>query len=97
MEGMSSMPSAERRITVSTARDGNSAELSVAVVGPGIPVEKLKEVFEPFFTTKPQGMGMGLSIARTIVEAHGGRLSAENLAGRGAAFRMRLPLAASPE
>lgn len=94
MDAMSGMPSAERRITVTTARDGNSAELSVSDVGPGIPVEKLKEVFEPFFTTKPQGMGMGLSIARTIVEAHGGRLSAENLAGRGAAFRMRLPLAA---
>jgi C4-dicarboxylate-specific signal transduction histidine kinase len=94
MDAMSGMPSAERRITVTTARDGNSAELSVSDVGPGIPVEKLKEVFEPFFTTKPQGMGMGLSIARTIVEAHGGRLSAENLAGRGAAFRMRLLLAA---
>jgi signal transduction histidine kinase len=97
MDAMSSMPSAERRIAVSTARDGNSAELSVSDVGPGIPVEKLKQVFEPFFTTKPQGMGMGLSIARTIVEAHGGQLSAENLAGRGAAFRMRLPLAALPE
>src|SRR5260370_24721970 len=96
MEGMSSMPSAERRITVSTARDGNSAELSVSDVGPGIPVEKLKEVFEPFFTTKPQGMGMGLSIARTIVEAHGGRLSAENLAGRGAPVRPTHPPAAAP-
>jgi signal transduction histidine kinase len=97
MDAMSGMPSAERRITVSTARDGNSAELSVSDAGPGIPVEKLKEVFEPFFTTKPQGMGMGLSIARTIVEAHCGWLSAENRAGRGAAFRMRLPLAAPPE
>jgi signal transduction histidine kinase len=96
MDAMSGMPSAERRITVSTARDGNFADLSVSDVGPGIPVEKLKEVFEPFFTTKPQGMGMGLSIARTIVEAHGGQLSAENRAGRGAAFRIRLPLAAPP-
>jgi C4-dicarboxylate-specific signal transduction histidine kinase len=97
MDAMSGMPSADRRITISTARDGNSAELSVLDVGPGIPVGKLKQVFEPFFTTKPQGMGMGLSIARTIVEAHCGWLSAENRAGRGAAFRMRLPLAAPPE
>jgi signal transduction histidine kinase len=92
MDAMSSMLSTARRITVSTARDGNSACLSVSDVGPGIPVEQLKDVFEPFFTTKDAGMGMGLSIARTIVEAHGGRLSAENKAGRGATFRIRLPL-----
>jgi C4-dicarboxylate-specific signal transduction histidine kinase len=92
MDAMSGMPSVERRIKVSTAGDGSSACLSVSDVGPGIPVEELKEVFEPFFTTKPQGMGMGLSIARTIVEAHGGQLLAENLAGRGAAFRISLPL-----
>jgi signal transduction histidine kinase len=96
-DAMSTLPNAERKITVSTARDGNSAELSVSDVGPGIPVANLKDVFEPFFTTKPQGMGMGLSIARTIVEAHGGELSAQNRAGRGAIFRIRLPLASSPE
>jgi signal transduction histidine kinase len=96
-DAMSGVPSTERRIKVSTARDGNSALLLVSDVGPGIPVDKLKRVFEPFFTTKPQGMGMGLSIARTIVEAHDGQLTAENLAGRGAAFRIRLPLKASPD
>lgn len=92
MDAMSGMPSAERRIKVSTARDGGSACLSVSDVGPGIPVEQLKQVFEPFFTTKPKGMGMGLSIARTIAEAHGGQLSAENLPGRGVVFHLRLSL-----
>jgi signal transduction histidine kinase len=92
MDAMSSMLNTARRITVSTARDGNSACLSVSDVGPGIPVDQLKDVFEPFFTTKDAGMGMGLSIARTIVEAHGGQLSAENEAGRGATFRITLPL-----
>lgn len=97
MDAMASIPPAKRRITVSTARDGNSAYLSVTDAGPGIPVDRLKEVFEPFFTTKREGMGMGLSIARTIVEAHGGQLWAENEAGRGATFRVRLPLAAPLE
>jgi signal transduction histidine kinase len=93
MDATSGMPSAERRIKLSTARDDNSACLAVSDAGPGIPFDQLKEVFEPFFTTKREGMGMGLSIARTIVEAHGGQLSAENEAGRGATFRIRLPLA----
>jgi signal transduction histidine kinase len=94
MDAMTGMPSAERRITVSTARDTNSADLFVSDVGSGIPAEKIEEVFEPFFSTKPQGMGMGLSIARTIVEAHGGHLWAEKSTGRGATFHIRLPLAA---
>jgi signal transduction histidine kinase len=97
MDAMSGMPSMERRITLSTGRDGNSADLSISDVGPGIPPERLKQVFEPFFTTKPEGMGMGLSIARAIVEAHGGHLSALNRQARGAAFSIRLPLAAPPE
>jgi signal transduction histidine kinase len=95
IDAMSGMPSAERRIVVSTARDGNSADLSVSDAGPGIPSEKLKKVFEPFFTTKSEGMGMGLSIARSIVEAHGGQLSAKNRAGGGAVFSVMLPLAAA--
>jgi C4-dicarboxylate-specific signal transduction histidine kinase len=93
LDAMSSMPPADRRITVSTARDGASASLSVSDVGPGIPAERPKEIFEPFFfTTKREGTGMGLSIARTIVEVRGGQLSAENEAGRGATFRVKIPL-----
>ena len=80
-----------------TARDGNSAHLSVSDAGAGIPSENLKELFQPFFTTKPNGMGMGLSIARTIVEAHGGQLSAENRAGGGAVFTVSLQLEAAAE
>ena len=57
--------------------------------------EKVDEIFEPFYMTKLTGMGMGLSIARTIVEAHEGQISAENLAGQGALFRIRLPLVRS--
>jgi len=66
----------------------------VSDTGSGIPTEKIREVFEPFFTTKAQGMGLGLSIARTIVEAHEGQIWAENKAASGAVFHIRLPLAA---
>ena len=93
MDAMSGVPRTGRRITVSTARDADSAEVSVSDAGPGIPSEMLTQVFDPFFTTKPHGMGMGLSIARTIVEAHGGQLSAANRQGGGAIFYIRLPLA----
>ncbi|MGJ4939035.1 sensor histidine kinase [Bradyrhizobium sp. HKCCYLS1011] len=93
MDAMSEMPSAERNITVTTAHVGSSARLSVSDRGPGIAVEHVHEIFEPFFSTKREGMGMGLSIARTIVEAHGGKLWAENKAPRGAIFYVELPLA----
>ena len=95
MDAMSKTPRAERRVTVHTARADNFAEVSVSDTGPGIPSEKIKEVFEPFFTTKAQGMGIGLSIARTIVEAHNGRIWAENKAGGGAVFHISLPLSAT--
>jgi len=84
----------QRRILIRTARDDKVAEIEVADTGLGIPAEKLSEIFEPFYTTKTSGMGMGLSIARTIVEAHNGQLSAESH-GQGSVFRVRLPLAAS--
>ncbi len=61
--------------------------------GSGIPADKLASIFDPFFTTKPNGMGMGLPISRTIIEAHGGRFWAENNSSGGATFRFTLPLA----
>jgi signal transduction histidine kinase len=82
-----------RRVTVRThLLDETMAELTVSDSGPGIPAEALKQIFEPFYTTKKRGMGMGLAIARTIVEAHGGRIWAENQAGAGAIFRLTLPV-----
>ena len=92
-DAMSEMPRAERKVTIRTTRIRDLAEVSISDAGPGIPPNKLKEVFEPFFTTKAQGMGMGLSIVRTIIEAHGGHVVAENQAGGGAVFRVTLPLA----
>jgi signal transduction histidine kinase len=72
---------------------GTSAEIRIDDTGPGIAAGDLKKVFDPFFTTKPQGMGIGLAIARTIVEAHHGQISAENRLSGGAFFTIRLPLA----
>ena len=60
--------------------------------GPGLPDEVLSHLFQPFVTTKAHGMGVGLSICRTIVESHGGRIQASNLPDGGARFELTLPL-----
>jgi PAS domain S-box-containing protein len=91
MEAMSAVPPADRKIAVTTTPRENLAEIAVSDAGPGISPDQFELVFQPFFTTKSQGMGVGLSIARTIVEAHDGRIWAENQAGSGAVFRIRLP------
>ena len=86
--------SGENRIlSIRTARVGDHTELSVSDRGHGIPEDQLKKVFEPFVTSKAEGMGMGLSIARTIIEAHNGLIWAKNRDHGGATFRIRLPLA----
>ena len=92
VDAMKDTPSERRIITIRTSRVETFAELSVSDRGPGIPEDKLKMIFEPFYTSKAEGMGMGLSIARTIVEAHHGLILAKNRDHGGASFRIRLPL-----
>jgi signal transduction histidine kinase len=92
IDAMAGTPSESRKINLRTSRVDNFSELSIS--DNGLPEDRLKKVFEPFFTSKAEGMGMGLSIARTIVEAHNGRIWAESPSGGGALFKIRLPLEA---
>lgn len=92
MDAMSEIPASRRRLTIQTSLRGEFAEVAIADAGPGIPPDKLQGVFEPFVTTKAHGMGMGLSIARSVIEAHNGTISAHNQPRGGAVFRIRLPL-----
>jgi signal transduction histidine kinase len=80
-----------REILIRSARDGESVVVSVEDSGMGLTAEQLERIFEPFFTTKAQGIGMGLSISRSIMESHSGKLSASSRAPRGAKFEFTLP------
>ncbi|MRV73529.1 PAS domain-containing protein [Duganella sp. FT92W] len=83
----------ERTVTVRAglAEEGR-ADIAVSDCGSGVPQAMLERIFESFYTTKARGMGLGLSICRTIVKAHGGELRAENNPGQGATFHLVLPL-----
>jgi C4-dicarboxylate-specific signal transduction histidine kinase len=95
MDAVAHLPADRRRVVGRTSlTEGNLALVSIADLGDGILAGKVTEIFKPFFTTKTQGMGIGLSIARTIVEAHGGRIWAENAPSGGAVFHISLPLIA---
>ena len=95
MDAVAHLPPEQRSVSMRTRADGRGfVELAVADSGAGIPPEVMPRIFEPFFTTKAHGMGMGLSVSHTIVEAHGGRLWAENGPRGGAIFLVALPVSA---
>ena len=94
LQAMAEQPSQERRLRIETRRGGDDrVRIVVADDGPGIPPEQLPRLFDSFYTTKSTGLGIGLSIGRSMIEAHGGSITASN-AKRGARFEITLPAAA---
>jgi C4-dicarboxylate-specific signal transduction histidine kinase len=91
VEAMGSVEAGPRELLISTEQDHAGVLVAVRDTGPGIGSTHLERVFEAFYTTKPSGVGMGLFICRSIIDAHGGRLWAEANDPRGASFRFTLP------
>lgn len=98
LDAMLDQPQPRRELLVSTEVVNDAmAMVSVADSGPGVDEAAAARLFQPFVTTKPSGMGVGLSISRTIIEAHGGRIWTEPSPGGGAIFRFTLRIAAEPD
>jgi C4-dicarboxylate-specific signal transduction histidine kinase len=96
VEAMGSVEAGPRELLISTERnETNGIVVAIRDSGPGIDPKHLDRVFEPFYTTKSSGVGMGLSICRSIIDVHGGRLWAEPNEPRGALFQFILPAGAS--
>jgi two-component system, LuxR family, sensor kinase FixL len=93
MDALDDNPPARRLVTARTRHVGATIEVTVSDTGHGLSADNLLLVFKPFFSSKPNGLGMGLAISRGIIEAHGGRLWAENNEAGGATFAFTLPAA----
>ena len=96
-DAMSNVAPRDRRISIGAALEAERVHLRVADTGCGFGDRNPDSIFKPFVTTKRNGLGLGLSISRSIVEAHGGRIWAENNSNGGATLHMVLPVAATPE
>lgn len=90
-QAMAPQEEGTRSIMVRTELEGEHIAIAVSDTGPGLPVEGRVQLFNAFYTTKAEGMGMGLSVAKTIVEAHGGHIQASNLPNGGARFAFTIP------
>jgi signal transduction histidine kinase len=90
IEAMSLMTDGLRILQIKTDAGGGNVLITVADTGPGVAEEQIDRIFEAFFTTKPKGMGMGLSICRSIIESHSGTLRVSRRE-RGLAFHVSLP------
>jgi signal transduction histidine kinase len=93
MDAMAETPPPRRHITLGCGLNGSGVEISVRDEGPGLPAQLLETLFTPFVTTKARGLGIGLTIVRSIVDAHGGTIVARNNSAGGATFTVTLPLA----
>jgi signal transduction histidine kinase len=93
LDASAEQPVERRRVVVRTQASASLAEAVVVDRGCGVPDKDRPHLFEPFYTTKPTGLGMGLSISRSIAESHGGRILMEPAAEVGSVFRLILPLA----
>jgi len=92
MDAMSGIPKVRRSLVVRIMETKNSnLQVQVSDRGTGIPPDVAEKIFEPFFTTKPNGMGMGLAISHTIIEAHGGDIWMDSKPGEGTTFTFILP------
>lgn len=91
MDAMSEIPTTDRHLVIKTIRDDDYLRVSVADNGTGLSPEHMAHVFTPFFTTKSNGMGLGLSISKSIIEAHSGSLSVQSQRGIGTKFTFTLP------
>jgi signal transduction histidine kinase len=91
-EAMAGSDALDRRLLIASQWENGAVRVSVTDRGGGIPKEKIEQVFERFFTTKKQGMGLGLSVCRTIINAHHGKIWATNNGGSGATFHFSLPI-----
>src|SRR5262249_33650274 len=96
-DALAQVPPTERHLAVATLLEDGEVQVAVSDTGPGLTVEIVQHLFEPFTTTKPTGMGLGLALSRSIVQAHGGRMWVKPNSDRGTTFNFALPVPAGTQ